>query len=52
MSHFPGSVAFFPGLVAPGLVAPGLVAPGLVVPALVGVPDFTFALSERLVQNL
>jgi hypothetical protein len=38
MSHFPGSVAFLPGLVAPGLVAPGLVAPGLVAPALVGVP--------------
>ena len=39
MSHFPGSVAFLPGLVAPGLVAPGLVAPGLVAPALVGVPQ-------------
>jgi hypothetical protein len=38
LSHFPGSVAFFPGMVAPGLVAPGLVAPGLVAPASVGVP--------------
>jgi hypothetical protein len=36
LSHFPGSVAFLPGLVAPGLVAPGLVAPGMVAPALVG----------------
>jgi hypothetical protein len=35
LSHFPGSVAFIPGLVAPGLVAPGLVAPGLVAPGLV-----------------
>jgi hypothetical protein len=43
LSHFPGSVAFLPGLVAPGLVAPGFVAPGfvapgLVAPALVGLP--------------
>jgi hypothetical protein len=35
LSHFPGSVAFLPGLVAPCLVAPGLVASGLVAPALV-----------------
>jgi hypothetical protein len=46
LSHFPGSVAFLPGLVAPGLVAPGLVAPGLVAPALVGVPNFHMKTSK------
>jgi hypothetical protein len=44
-SHFPGSVAFLPGLVAPGLVAPGLVAP-----ALVGVPFKTHA--EKLLLSV
>jgi hypothetical protein len=56
LSHFPGAVAFLPGLVAPGLVAPGLVAPGLVAPglvapglvapALVSVPNFHMKTSK------
>jgi hypothetical protein len=51
MSHFPGSVAFLPGMVAPGLVAPGLVAPGLVAPALVGVPKINLLLYVSYCKN-
>jgi hypothetical protein len=47
LSHFPGSVAFLPGLVAPGLVAPGLVAP-----ALVGVPKiFKMLLKMQIMRK-